>query len=307
MGSSWPPEWGETGADFLATDDDVELVGATVRRALVAPAAPSVAAAHVRRMVAAHAEGPARGDRPFRPRAPRDLRARLVPLAGAVAAAGIAAAAVAGALPAPVQRDLAAAAAHVGVGLPGRDDRGTTRLSTPTPAPRPPLTASTTEPTATSVSPETAVQSPTTVTTAATGSTVAAPPARTPSTLPATIPPPAPAPPAPATTTRPDATTTLPSPTTSTTRAASGCANPGIVSATATLQSDGRTVSVVIRTSGTVPYMSATIDGVTGAVANLQPTSFGFQGTVTAPSAIPAGSLLVFGACGLRGSAPVLA
>ena len=82
-----------------------------------------------------------------------------------------------------------------------------------------------------------------------------------------------------------------------------------LISVTATLTDGGMAVAVVIRTSGTVPYMSATIAGMTGVVSNLQPTSFGFQGTVTAPTTIPAGSVLEIGSCGnqIRGKVVIQA
>jgi hypothetical protein len=103
--------------------------------------------------------------------------------------------------------------------------------------------------------------------------------------------------------------TTLPIPSTSTAPATSttptthpstSCVNPVLVSATATLLPGDRSVSVVITTTGTVPYMSATVVGMTGVVASLQANPNGFTGTVTAPEPIPAGSVLEVGSCGNR-------
>ncbi len=311
MGSAWGPGWEDASGGDLPTvdaaDAELELVGAAVRRALVQPIAPALADAHVREMVAAHAGGPGRVPRPRRHHTlGQAWRSRLAPLLSAAAAAGIAAAAVAGSLPAPVQGALATAAAHVGISLRGRDDHRTTRVSTPTPPTRPPHAPITVLP------PPTITLTPT----SAPRATAPAPSAPTtaasaPSSVPVTTLTPTSAATEPATTAPPTTVarvgpTTTASPPTSTSPRA-GCANPGIVSATATLQPGGTSVSVVITTSGTVPYMSATIDGMSGVVADLQPTPSGFAGTVTAPTTIPVGALLVFGACGVRGSATIQA
>ena len=310
MGSGRDEAWDGVGDDLLPVDpldDELELVGATLRRTLVQPLPSDVAEAHVRLMVAAHVSGGS-GPRRVLRRAPRPAGAsgqwqrRLVPLVSGVAAAGLAAAAVTGAFPTPLQSRLADAAAHLGVSLPGRDDHRNTRVSTPLP----------TEPTPTTQAP------PTTVATGQTATTQP-PPVESTVTTPTTI---APAPPltgapsptlatpttAPPTTARETPTTTAPlTSTTSTTKAPDTCVNPVLISVTATLEAGGKVVDVVIRTSGTVPYMSATIDGMGGVVEDLQRTSFGFQGTLTAPTTVPAGSTVVVGSCGnqIRGSAPV--
>ncbi len=320
MGDGTDGGWDDVAeADLLPVDamaDELELVGATLRGALARPLPPGVADAHVRLMVSAHAGGGPK--RPLRrvprPRAPRrEWPRRLVPVVSGVAAAGLAAAALAGALPGPVQARLAGAAAHIGVTLPGRDDHHGTWVSTPTPT-----TVTPTPTTPTTLTPTTVT--PSTVTTVTTEQTVTTQPptdrtATTATTLAAAPPPPgAPETTLPPRTTAPPTTAhetpTTAAPTTSTTpttKAPDTCVNPALISATATLETNGKVVDLVIRTSGTVPYMSATIDGMTGVVENLTRTSFGFQGTLTAPTTVPAGSTVVFASCGnqIRGSAPI--
>ena len=264
--------WDDDLPPIAAGDEDLELVGAALRRALVQSVPASVADAHVRAMVAAHAESGARRWSPRRTR-PAMRPQRFAPLLGGIAAAGLAAAFVGGALP-----------------LHDGGNHHVTRVATPAPVTTTTLPTTTVESVPSTLAPVTTAPpvvtaSPTTEapTTSLAPSTTAAPP----------------------TTTRVEPTTTSPASTTTTTAGRNGCVNPAIISATATLINGGTAVQVSIRTSGTLPYLSATIDGMTGVVANLQPTSFGFEGTVTAPTTIPVGSLLVYGACGLRGSVAI--
>jgi len=278
-------DWGDL-PPIDAADDELELVGAAVRRALVQPVDAALAEAHVRLMVAARASAPPPG--PFRtrpgpaPTPPRRLP-RPAPFIAGLAAGGLVAAAVAAVF-----------------SLPGRGHHRATELSTPPPAvvtTGAPETTTVTDNVPTSAVPAT-VPVTAVVTTAAPPASVPASTSTTAATAPTTL--------APPTTPRTEPPATTPS-TTSSTAAGDACVNPVLVSITATLQPGGRYVTVVIRTTGTVPYMSVNISGIAGVTANLQPTAFGFQGTVTAPTVIPAGSVLEAGACGnrIRGTAVI--
>jgi hypothetical protein len=282
-------------------DDDLVLVGAAVRDALVRPIDDSTAQAHVRLMVGAHR---APRLRPSRRPGVRPVDGYRTPwrVAAAVGAAAVIAAAFGGVLPAPVQDRLAAAAASIGVTLPGRHDGGTSRVSTPDPpvAVTAPTTTVAPAPTTIPAATTTPVSTPVSTLAPTTPTLAAAPTTAAPPTLPTTTP-----------TTRPASppSTAPPPPSTVTTAPSNGCVNPALVSVTATLIDGGQAVWIVIRTTGTVPYMSATVAGVAGVVVSLQPTADGFQGTATAPTPIPAGSILDIGSCNhrIRGSATVQA
>jgi hypothetical protein len=72
----------------------------------------------------------------------------------------------------------------------------------------------------------------------------------------------------------------------------------------ATLGLGGHEVLVVVRTTGTVPYLSAVVGGV---AISLTPASGGFRGTITSATAIAPGAVLRVGSCGgsLQGSTTV--
>jgi hypothetical protein len=128
--------WDTDGADELATIDaddlELELVGVAVRSALVRPIDPATAQRHVRLMVDAHRDGPARPRRAPGNRTTRGTVRRIAsPIVAGIAAAALVAAASADVLPAPVQRRMADAAAEIGIHLPGRGNRGPSRITTP--------------------------------------------------------------------------------------------------------------------------------------------------------------------------------